>query len=644
MTSVDRTAVERLIGDKFKGQLPVLPPQYSKYGVGDILVLKNRLNPVSGNINGDWFDPQGRKVTSPFEVPPAGTNVGGLTFDSNSNQALNGIFTSTVFNAVDAKAGVEKTETQTYRFSAANIKETSGAEQLEAILLDINIMSKLLQGERCQNSYMKNGKAVICIVVADVSGDMATTERQQGGKKSFGGGKVDASFPQVAARAVLTVDATNSSEHTVQNDSTNSTNRSVFAVRVNFFKVAHIDGEFFSKGPVDCQGIDCNATREAASWLQVGDLKKTRFLGLLGEETRKGLEGMHTMANYIAAPPDPSLTWNGNLNVAAKALSEIVGTDGAVDPKNASAAFTVSNEKGKANYERACDKMDNLVNKFIVELEDVKEDTNAANVQRRKGGYHGSVIVILGYDEDTLSKLFNELKNGEMDLGDGWHLKGMRVALEFDMEDAGLLPVRFADGTIHSDQTPTKVLRYLDHGALLLTPVEGLPEKDCKKMGKIFGNGDCEDWEMVELVKFVDTQALISQLEDQGYTEVKRSADDIDYKHLLGQTKMARDVLSPPMAQAGAPIPGSVQPAMVAPEEAVGASIPGSVQPAMVAPEEAVGAPIPGSVQPAMVASEQHGGIQSPGDKKLAAVSPVRAVKTKKRKLSGGSKSPVQQD
>jgi hypothetical protein len=113
------------------------------------------------------------------------------------------------------------------------------------------------------------------------------------------------------------------------------------------------------------------------------------------------------------------------------------------------------------------------------------------------------------------------------------------------------------------------VLRYLDGGAHLLTPVEGLvPEEECGKMGKIFGNWDCKDWEMVELVNFVDVddEAKIAELEGQGYTRVERSPDDIDSEHKRSQTKMVRYDLTPPMAQAGAPIPGSVQPAMVAPE------------------------------------------------------------------------------
>jgi hypothetical protein len=334
---------------------------------------------------------------SEYQVPSAELTRHSRSFGSVSVQALDRILALKLGDFVGATAGVENRETQKYTLKTDNCMETRGVTALDKVFAVDGILSTLFQGDRCKKSWMKNNKAVVCFVANNVSGDLDILERQKARKKLFEDRGVDVDCAQVAARAAT--GATDSSRDTVQNDSTNPA--SVFAVTVNYFKVALIDGQFFSKGPVDCQGIDCHRTREVATWVQVGDLNKRQRLGL-GEETREGVAGMTAMANYITAPPFQTHTWGEHTEKAVWPLSATVGAVLDPDTKIASAAFTVSNENGTANYDTACNKVHHFVANH-------KEGTNAADGQVRQGSLHGSVIVILGilgYDKDTLSSLF----------------------------------------------------------------------------------------------------------------------------------------------------------------------------------------------------------------------------------------------
>ena len=116
---------------------------------------------------------------------------------------------------------------------------------------------------------------------------------------------------------------------------------------------------------------------------------------------------MPAMAHYIAATPLQERTWGAHTYEAVRALSRLVGVNLGSANVLVSAAFDLHNRNDGANYDTACDK----VHQFVVNLE---EGTNAAGgqlKQNRQGGLNTNpIMVILGYKEDTLSRLFELLK------------------------------------------------------------------------------------------------------------------------------------------------------------------------------------------------------------------------------------------
>ena len=265
---------------------------------------------------------------------------------------------------------------------------------------------------------------------------------------------------------------------------------------------------------------------------------------------------MVNTGHYIAPPADVGSTWQEN-NVAA--LDAAHNAIALKNPFSTSAAFAVTHDPTTigslppaAEYNAACDAMIDFVKKV--------DDDNSMDTDEpeKLAGYPSSMNVILLYGETTLSKIFEKLKasKGVLPLGNGWYLTGMNVALEFDMDQLGLVPVSLSSGVVDTKEAPAQVFRCLEKGACLLTPVDGIPHDDCGTVGRIFGNGDCADWSLETTVKFLDQELPNHEpakkaLERDGFTAVQRSFDGIDYEHKKGQVKMMRYILSPPLSGAG---------------------------------------------------------------------------------------------
>lgn len=123
-------------------------------------------------------------------------------------------------------------------------------------------------------------------------------------------------------------------------------------------------------------------------------------------------------------------------------------------------------------------------------------------------------------------------------------LEEIRICLFFKVDAVGFSPVTLLEEGENVEEAPGCVIRCLNNGAHLTIPVSGGPEEVAGSQQRIFGNGDDIDqhWKIEVSTEYVakGDAATLETFWGQGYLEVKRETDDLDFLHWKECVKMMR--------------------------------------------------------------------------------------------------------
>ena len=608
-----------------QGSLPILPPQAIGFKCGDLLTLDEGFeHPLKTPFHSGWFAPTGENLSDvllskdTFTPPPyASTGMSEINCGSITAAELSIGFKSKVKGLFSAGAGGNKGTNTEGELIIKSPSYASAIQELKGILHNRETKSRLFHEVNWGNWFgLEADVGVLAVVDRSWTGDLQFVYND--GKKRSLFGSAEVPLP-ASAPATLNARASASAE---SGSNLGATGEAAVGFSVYWLKAAYVDKQLFTSTPRRVvRRADHDRLLEAASWLKLTDLtfRDDRF-----ENAMKGMQGC---ATYIAQQTaDNVATWGEVVTDGLSSMSlTVAGT------QTQQGCFTVTSTDASTDYAQA---RSNLVSHIA---SGNYGDDGGVTITRRKS-FNQSVNFIISYSDEILSKVFDAMKSsgGSLDIGNGWFLTGMRLAVEFEMYKSGLLPVYLNSGVVDKSQAPTMVFRALGKGAFLLTPVEGVPDDGGESLNRTFGNGGCPGWKMVPSVQFLDPKDAdfdkkMLELERDQYTAVLRSKSDIDYGHKLEQVKMVRYVLDPPHTPARA-APAARREAVVIEDAAAQKKAPAAREEAIVL-EAATG--------PVVAASQEVDAVaQSPillqgGPSRLIPGSPPQ----KKRKLGPQLKS-----
>ena len=151
---------------------------------------------------------------------------------------------------------------QTVTLSVTDPQVTNATTTLSKdYLYDSNKMAKLLQSPICEQTWMTKNSAVVGIVTHSVAGDLTYSDTNGSKTSLFGsvGGKNPVEGVPVAASMSGDAAQKSGASNSVKSKS------SVFAFSLLYYKVALVEGAFYTKGPSRALS-DGSEIRKAASW------------------------------------------------------------------------------------------------------------------------------------------------------------------------------------------------------------------------------------------------------------------------------------------------------------------------------------------------------------------------------------------
>ena len=540
------------LAERLNGAVPALP-QLNGFAVGDVLMLERNANPAPDHLDHRWFTPMNINLSahfSGFEAPQSpAPRTGIVSCGKTKVSALKAGALAKASGLFRAGGNFATNKNEVVTLIIRGLTLTNGTSEVEDIIWKEDNMTSYFDTPQNKGRFLGSGDLAVAAFVDKSWAGEVVYEDEKGGTVGLYG---EVEVP-IAAGTPVTAGA-HAGGGKGAATSLATTGAAVIGFTVQFFKLARIDGALYkSKEP---QFITSNAKTErdklahVVSWLKLG--QEEIVAGT--EEARRLTAGMVELAHFVAPAPTSDSTWASGMSAGLNMLKrKFTGlSDMETEPSKHSCAFSVTPESADSDVARAF--VTKLATDTNLATGDVTMEDAADQVE-----YRASKNIIMSFSETTLSNLFEALKEHESLVHtdfDGFSLKGMRPVILFNVNRARLLPV-FLSSSVVVDEAPVpaKLLRALEHGGLLITPVTGTP-KNCK--GFVLGNGgyDSERWDVTKSVKYVDRSDTAQKSELQGldppFEEVQRLQSDIDFEHKKGYLKMVRCIVEPTFPTAAA--------------------------------------------------------------------------------------------
>lgn len=544
------------------GKVPCMPPN-ARLEVGSVLVLNPRNNPSKKDVGVKWFNFTNNRISEfkpEFEEERKRQVLDGQESShvvaSVSIRDLKGKMKCAVLDVLGLGATAGANSSGSGSIKVIDLQKVVATRELKNLLGSRVSVADMIQQEQ-ELMMIANNSGVLAVVESvykasvvfkesSVSGASASLSLKGKAAEQGGSGKVEAK-------------AEDGKSHVLFAES------SAIGFGVYFYKVSSIDGKLYMSDPQKLFGRSDHSIREAMSWARSGPVSKTRKL-----EQLRMLKHMKPCAHFVAAlaSTESADTYPSAKTKALEQANESVGIENHMVRKVGVALVTThSGDAGdmalKASFDQASQKVDAYID-GRKSADSKEKDAEMMEEEDSDTEMESSVTLIRsGYGEETLAKLYLDwIGSGKnLDLGDGWFLKEVRICVFVDVAKSGLVPVTLEKGQ-DTENAPGSVFRYLKNGDYLTTPVIGGPENIRGSQRRMFGNYvDGPDWRIEVSKEFLENDCVpgYSSLIQEGFVDVKRERGDIDYNHKKGFVKMMRYSLlnSSTVAQGGGEYTGA---------------------------------------------------------------------------------------